>query len=35
MSLHIRAEKQVKQVKQVLSVCELFLDLIQWTYATN
>lgn len=32
MSLHIRAEKQVKQV---LSVCELFLDLIQWTYATN
>lgn len=35
MSLHIRAEKQVKQVKQVLSVCELFLDLIQWTYAAN
>lgn len=32
MSLHIRAEKQVKQV---LSVCELFLDLIQWTYAAN
>lgn len=35
MSLHIRAEKQVKQVKQVLSVCELFLDLIQWTYVAN
>lgn len=35
MSLHIRAEKQVKQVKQVLSVCELFLDLIQWIYAAN
>lgn len=32
MSLHIRAEKQVKQV---LSVCELFLDLIQWTYVAN
>lgn len=35
MNLHIRAEKQVKQLKQVLSVCELFLDLIQWTYAAN
>lgn len=35
MNLHIRAEKQVKQLKQVLSVCELFLDLIQWTYVAN